>query len=43
MAFTSFYQVEILTIDYFNLFSYDKNVLQGESNKIIIFENVILV
>lgn len=44
MAFTRFYQVEILTTDYFNLFSYGKNVLQDESNKImIIFENVMLV
>lgn len=35
---------DINKLNYFNLFNYGKNVLQGESNKIIIiFENVILV
>ena len=35
---------DINKLNYFNLFSYGKNVLQGESNKIIIiFDNVMLV
>jgi hypothetical protein len=43
MAFTSFYQVEILTNGIISIYLVIVKMLQGESNKIIIFENVMLV
>lgn len=43
MAFTSFYQVEILTNGIISIYLVMVKMLQGESNKIIIFENVMLV